>query len=402
MLAPRVSGAIAKFVWDNTASDVRIFSPHPHEVTAATGRPNASGPVDHLNLVPFDGPEYVDVLHFLEPGAVQRREFAYVHTTDVWVESLPRHAQLWLNEPSYFTLLARDGAQALYRIERAFLRLDSVYAPGSFEALRGAVPASTSVYLTPGVESNVGARFATIRLAMALPHVQLLGSLDLHGVYLLTRLPNQVRPLDGETPDLVVMPAWGLAPSAFAVGHREPIWWNDELAVYAPADAISGLIDSLPGQFSVDLSEVIVRDDSIAFRADFTNRAADLWVGQDWLVTVGDGSPWAFPKEFESDARHKGRQWFAGQVVPSDDAVSYRYKFDPRAGQLSVEDESGRPAPVASSGGGLAPGIWTLGVRLRQEWHEAAFIPVMKIVVGESGDVSYEVFEGELSGRLAE
>ena len=54
-----------------------------------------------------------------------------------------------------------------------------------------------------------------------------------------------------------------------------------------------------------------------------------------------------------------------------------------------------------SSGEGLGRGVWTLGVRLRHEWHEAAFIPVMKIVVAESGVVAYEAYEGELNARLA-
>ena len=401
ILASSISERISASIRGRTALDARVFSPHPHEISAATGRPNASGPVGHLNLLPFNGPEYDDVLRFLEPGAVQRLGFAYVHATDVWIEALPGYARNWLNNPSFFTLLLRDGTDALYRIEPAFLRLDSVYAPGSFEALRQAVPASAPVYLTPGLQPDDTIRYATIRLAMALPHVQLLGSLDLGGVYLLTPLPNPVRPLDGQTPDLVVMHALGLAPSALATDQRAPIWRNDELAIYAPAGAVPELLDSPPGQFSVGLSEVRVTDNGVVFRADFTNRAPGLWVGQDWLVTAGDGSPWAFPQEFEVDARHKGRQWYAGQMVPGEGSASYGYEFDPRAGSLTVEDASGRPAPVASSGDRLGPGVWTLGVRLRQEWHEAAFIPVMKIVVAESGDVAYEAYEGALNARLA-
>lgn len=402
VLAPSVPESIAAYVREETAINARVYSSHPHQLTAATGRPNASGPVGHLNLLPFDGPEYVDVRRFLEPGAVQRLGFGYVHATDSWSASLPEYARRWLGDPSYFTLLMRDGTDALYRIEPAFLQLDSVYAAGSFEALRRAVPGSAPVYLTPGLQPDDSIRYAAIRLAMALPHVELLGSLDPGGVYLLTRLPNPVRPLAGQTPDLVVMPARGLAPSALAVGQRAPIWWNEQIAVYAPAGAVPRLLDPPAGQFSVALSDVRLSGDGIMFRAEFANRAPDLWVGQDWLVAAGDGSRWAFPREFETDARHKGRQWFAGQVVPTDISASFGYEFDPRAGRLSVRNASGIPEPAASSGGGLAPGVWTLGVRLRQAWHEAAFIPVMKIVVGESGEVSYEVYEGELSGRLAE
>ena len=402
VLAPLVSVAIADYIRDETGTATTVFSPHPHEFTAATGRPNASGPVGHLNLLPFEGPEYVDVHRFLEPGAMQRLGFAFVHATDSWIDALPGYARSWLADPSYFTPLIRDGTETLYRIEPAFLRLDSVYAPGSLEAMRQAVPASTPVYLTPGLDPDDSIRYASIRLAMALPHVQLLGDLDLGGVYLLTPLPNPVQPLAGQTADLVVLPARGLAASALAAGKRAPIWWNDEIAVYAPAGAIARLMEPPQGQFSVALAETRVGDSGIVFRADFTNRAQDLWVGQDWLVTASDGSRWSFPREFETDARHKGEQWFAGQVVPANRSVSFSYEFDPVEGRLLVTDASGKPEPVASSGGALGPGVWTLGVRLRQEWHEALFTPVMKFVVDESGDVSYEVYEGELSGRLAE
>ena len=295
ILAPSIPGRVAEFVRDQTELGARVFSPYPHDLTAVTGRPNASGPVGHLNLLPFDGPEYVDVRRFLEPGAVQRLGFGYVHATDSWIASLPEYAQRWLGDPRLFTLLMRDGTDALYRIEAAFLRLDSVYAAGSFEALRRAVPESAPVYLTPGLQPDDSIRYAAIRLALALPHVELLGDLDKVGVYLLTRLPNPVQPLAGQAPDLVVLPVRGLAPSALAVGQRAPIWWNEQLAVYAPAGALPRLLDPPPGQFSVALSDVRVIDDGIMFRAEFTNRAPDRWVGQDWLVAAGDGSRWAFP-----------------------------------------------------------------------------------------------------------
>lgn len=401
VLAPRVSDAIASFIRSETTFDARVFSPHPHELTAATGRPNASGPVGHLNLLPFNGPEYDDVLRFLEPGAVQRLGFAYLHATDAWIESLPGYAQRWLDDPRFFTLLSRDGTDSLYRIEPAFPRLDSVFASGSFEALRQVVPDATQVYLAPGLQPNHTIRFATIRLAMALPHVQLLGSLDLGGVYLLTELPNPAQLLDGKTPDLVVMPARGLAPSALAAGQREPIWWNDELAVYAPGGELARLMDPPASDFRVELTDFRVEGGRVDFRAVFSNDAADQWVGQDWLVTESDESPWAFPREFETDARHKGRQWYGGQLVPAQATASFTYEFEADKGRMSVEDALGTVVGVDSSGEGLGPGDWTLGVRLRKKWHEAAFIPVMKIVVAENGNVTYEVYEGELNGRLA-
>lgn len=402
ILSPSMSARISAFIRNQTPLDARVLSPHPHELTAVTGRPNASGPAGHLNLLPFDGPEYVDALRFLEPGAVQRLGLDYVHAVDAWVEVLPEYAQRWLDDRRYFTPLIRDGTHVLYRVEPAFLELDSVYASGSFEALRRAVPDATPVYLAPSVEPHDPIRYATIRLVLALSHARLLGSLDLYGVYLLTDLPNPVRPLDGQTPDLVVMPGAASVPSALAADRRAPIWWNDELALFAPTGAIPRLMAPPPGQFRVELSEVRVSDSGIAFRADFKDGAPNLWVGQDWLVTAADNSPWAFPREFETDARHRGRQWFAGQVAPGDESASFSFEFDPRAVRLGVAQARGSLEAVASSGTGLGPGVWTLGVRLRQEWHEAAFIPVMKIVVAEGGDVTFEVYEGELNARLAQ
>ena len=54
------------------------------------------------------------------------------------------------------------------------------------------------------------------------------------------------------------------------------------------------------------------------------------------------------------------------------------------------------PVQLASSGDQLEPGIWILTVRLRSGYQLAAYIPVVKIVVSPHGDVSYEVYEGEL------
>ena len=401
VLAPSVSAAIVDFIRKGTAVDARVFSPHPHELTAATGRPNASGPVGHLNLLPFEGPEYDDVKRHLEPGAVRRLGYAYVHATDAWFAGLPEYAQQWLSDPVLFEPLIRDGTDTLYRIEPAFLRQDAVYARASFEALRRSVPASSFVYLASGTQQQTSTRRATIRLMMALSHTQSLGILDLSGVYLLTTFPVPTKPLAGERPDLVVLPARGLAPAAFAAEQRVPIWWNDEVAVYAPDGELSPLMDSPPSEFSVELIEARVEDGRISFAALFSNHVPGQWVGQDWLVTAGDGSPWAFAHEFETDARHKGRQWYGGQLVPGQTTASFRYELEAGTGRMSVGDARGNLVRVDSSGEGLGRGVWTLGVRLRHEWHEAAFIPVMKIVVAESGVVAYEVYEGELNARLA-
>ena len=57
---------------------------------------------------------------------------------------LPARARKWLADPSLFELLYRDGDEAFYRIQPAFLELDVAPDPESFEALRS-VPPSTSV-----------------------------------------------------------------------------------------------------------------------------------------------------------------------------------------------------------------------------------------------------------------
>ena len=93
------SDRITAYIRSNTAIDARVFSPHPHQMTYATGRPNTSGFAGLLHLEPKEGPEYRDVLGYLEPAAVRRLGFEYVHAPDSWVESLPDEAAARLNDP---------------------------------------------------------------------------------------------------------------------------------------------------------------------------------------------------------------------------------------------------------------------------------------------------------------
>ena len=80
-------------------------------------------------------------------------------------------------------------------------------------------------------------------------------------------------------------------------------------------------------------------------------------MGQDWLVTAVDSSPWSFPNEFEDDARHaRGVQWYGGQLVPRQATATYTYEFDPRERRLAVTGESGSVSQVASSGDALGAG----------------------------------------------
>ena len=222
------SDRIADYIRNNTAANARVFSPHPHEMTYATGRPNAAGFAGLVHGLSTEGPEYRDVRGYLEPGALRRLGFEYVHAPDAWVESLPDEVTARLNDPRLFELLVRDGSESLYRVLPAFLALDAAPTPASFEALRQAIPASATVYLLAPAEFDMR---PLMRTAWALSHVRLLGDITDRGVmHLLT--PVQTEPLGDHVPDFVIAPAQ-FAPWMFPPGSRQPIWWNDETAVYA-------------------------------------------------------------------------------------------------------------------------------------------------------------------------
>ena len=385
--------AIVDHIRTYTAVDARILSPHPHDMSATTGRPNASGFVGYVHLHPLAGPSFEDAQRYLDPSAVRRLGVAYVHTTDSWISSLPARARQWLDDPRLFELLIRDGADALYRIQSAFLNLEATPMPDSFEALRQAVPASAVVYLAPAVEP-----LDSIRGASVLSHTQLLGTVHPAKPYLFTHIP--ITPLDGHIPDVVVAPLH-LAPSAFGPNARQPIWWNATMAVYAPNDAVDPLMPPLPHSFDVQIAAVSEDDGRITFTAVFTDRAPERWTGQDWLVAATDASPWAIPREVQSDAiTHQGTAWFAGQATPGLGTLTHVFEFDARATRLAVRNANGDFTIVASSGSELNPGIWTLAVRLRQDWQEVAFIPVMKIIVSGTEEIEYQVYEGMLGASV--
>ena len=143
------SEPIAAWIRGHTNVDARVLSPSPYALTIATGRPNASGFADFLHTRPYTGSGYLDALRQLEPAALRRLEIEYVHASDDWTADLPARAARWLADPQFFEPLIRDGAHTLLRVQPAFLALDVAPAPESFEALRGAVPAGSSVYLSP-------------------------------------------------------------------------------------------------------------------------------------------------------------------------------------------------------------------------------------------------------------
>lgn len=385
--------SVATYIRNHTAIEARILSPDPTGLTLATGRPNASGFIGHSHLHPTPGPEYVDAIRYLEPAAVRALDFAYVHTTDAWVESLPDRARRWLRDPDLFEPLIRAETEALLRIRSGFLALHAEPDPASFEALRRVIPASAKVYLAPAIRP-----IDNVRTASVLSHARVLGEVQDASIYLLTEMPAES--LGSQTADFVVVSTL-LSPSAISPRARQPIWRNDELAVYAPQGGARPVAPRTSSLFSVRLSDVQEAAGQILFTAVFEVRTSGRWTGQDWLVTAADDSPWAFPSVLEPDGRrHAGTQWYAGQIVPGPETTIHRFKLDPRAPSLAVRDQNGGFRAAKSSGSGLDSGVWTLGVRLRGDWWEVAFIPVMKIVVTPAGEVSYETYSGLLDSAL--
>ena len=362
----------------------------------ATGRPNAAGFVGHIHLLPPDGPEYLDILRHLEPAATQRLGIEYVHAPDSWVESLPDKAVERLNDPRLFELLVRDESESLYRVLPAFLSLDAPPAPASFEALRRAVPASTAVYLyMPEAFRSA----AMLRAGAALSHAQLLGVVDPATIHL--RTPWQTEPLGDHVPDLVITPAelmpWMLPPAS-----RQPIWWNDKTAVYALNGAVGPIMAPPPRDepfpFSVRVSDVRAADGRIAFTATFDNRAPDQWSGQDWIVIATEAPPWDLPTQLRLDGTPPIAMWFAGLAGPGPGAISLAHEFDFRTPGLTVRDENGALTRLDSSRPISGPGSYVLAVRVRHEyqprlWRDAAIIPVLRITVSQTGEVSYQVHE---------
>ena len=387
------SDRIAAYVRNNTPVQARVFSPHPNEMTYATGRPNASGFAGHVHLEYTHGPEFWDVLKYLEPRAIARLGYEYVHAPDSWVESLSGRAVRLLNDPNLFELLVRDESESLYRVLPALLGMDA--APASYEALRQAVPASATVYMPGGFATRSG-----VRAASALSHTRLYGDISLANLHL--RTSWTVEPLAEHVPDLIIMSPhfvpWMLPPAA-----RQPIWWNEDSAVFAVEKTV-GPIRSPPSAtpplpFSVRISDAHAADGRMAFTATFDDGGPERWTGQDWIVIALDDSPWGIPTHFLPDGyTPASAAWFPGQIGPGWGRTSRRYEFDFRAGRLVVRGEDGVLMSVESSEWKGSSGSYVLAMRLRERlqprlWREVAVIPVLKITVSETGEVSYRVHE---------
>ena len=394
LLTPFATRAVTRYVTDHTGVDARILSPHPTEMSLATGRPNASGFAGLLHLRGRTGAEYEDAIRYLEPAAIRRLGFAYVHATESWVATLPTEAKVRLDDPELFELVIRDGTDALYRIQPAFLRLDLKPTPQSYEALRQAIPASAAVYLTDGLR-----RLDKLHLASVLAHAQLVGIIDVSAIHPLAEMP--IEPPGSHAPDVVVF----ARDLYFDLGdHGYPVaWWNSDAIAFATHPSVAPAIEPPPAgtDFAARLSDFRTDENRVTFTATFTDQAPREWTGQDWLVIQLEDTPWAQPIHYEDDGYTLvGTQWFAGQIGPSGRTETGRYEFDALAGTMAVRNAAGDVAPVMASADGLTPGTWVLGVRLRRDYLQAAVIPVVKIKVSGSGQATYTAYSGDRSAAL--
>ena len=389
------SGRVTAYIRDNTPVDTRVFSSYPHQMTYATGRPNASGFAGLVHFLYLRGPAYLDVHDYLEPAAVRRLSFEYIHAPDSWVESLPDEAAERLNDPRLFELLVRDESERLYRVLPAFLSLDAPPAPASYEALRQAVPASTTVFLPRIFKSS----HVTLT-ARALSHARLLGVIDRESIDLQTAW--RVEPLGDYMPDLVIAPVQ-FVPWMLPAASRQPIWWNDETAVYALNGAVAPIMPRPPWAerfpFSVRMSDVRAADGRIVFTATFDNRAPDQWSGQDWIVIATEAMPWDIPTQLLPDGTTPAAHlWFSGQIWPGRKTTAITYQVDFLAPSMAFRDSGGAWTPAGASEWESGPGAYVLAVRLRHEykpnqWRAVAYVPVLRIVVSKTGEVSYQVHE---------
>ena len=142
-----------------------------------------------------------------------------------------------------------------------------------------------------------------------------------------------------------------------------------------------------------------VADGRVVFTATFDDRAPDQWSGQDWLLIATDNSPYRFPTPILPDGRiPPTTMWFTGYLNPGKGASSLAYEFDFLAPSLAVRREHGVLKPLDRSEAVLGSDSYVLAVRLRHEykpgyWRDAAIIPVLRITVSETGEVSYQVHE---------
>ena len=387
VLAPFATERIAAHIRNRTKIESRILSPDAIEMSIHTGRPNASGFAGHVHLFPFTGPDYEDAIRFLEPAAIRRLRFSFVHATDAWIAGLPGRAQAWLADPTLFTPIIRDGMHTLFRIEPAFLAMNPAPAPQSFESLRRVVPGPANVQISAGIQT-----IPALRVAATLPHARLSGSVTPSNLYLLTEIP--IDPESDSPPDVVVVArdrAMNASTHAFP-----PIWWNHAAIVYATSpDAAAIAPPPEPeSDFVVRISDTRRTANRFAFTVTFMDQASGRWTGQDWLLIEVGPSPWSLPTGYAPDGYTLvGTRWYAGQIAPSIEVSRHSYVFDGDTQQLAVQDGHGTLEALPSSGDRLTPGTYVLTVRLRHNHLQAAVAPVLKITVTDDGRTSYTTFQ---------
>ena len=398
-----VSEPVARYIRAQTAINARILSPHPHDLSATTGRPNASGFTGLNHFLPRTGAEFLDAIRYLEPAAVRRVGFDYLHAPDEWVDSLPDDALQWLQDSRLFEPLVRGDADSLYSIRATFLRLNPRPTPQSFETLRQTVPESATVALI-GLTGIDAARVASV-----LTHARLLGNANRPGLHLLEKIATE--PLGTRIPDVVVLPEGSVSffragLPGFPPDWRSPtiIWQSHGLTAYAASPTIAPAVSLRPHPdgFSVRLSGVHSANGTITFTATFVDQTPEQWTGQDWLVIPLDNTSWGLPTTVESDryTLQGSVQWHAGQVIPGRVVTTHTFQFDPRTVSLGVGSSLDEFPKVESSGVPPDAGVWALTLRLRHGYRQAATIPVVKIVVAQAGDVSYELYGAEVSATV--
>lgn len=394
VMEPFATGRIAAYIRDRTAVGSRVLSPEPIDMSIQTGRPSAAGFADHVHLFPFTGPDYEDATRFLEPAALQRLGFSYVHATESWIAGLPDRAQGWLADPTLFTPVIRDGSDTLFRIEPAFLALNPAPTPQSFEALRQTVPRSANVQISAGIQS-----IPALRIAATLPHARLSGSLTPSNLYLLTEIP--IDPASESPPDVFVV-ARDRAMNA-STHTFPPIWWNHAAIAYATSPNAAAIAPppQPESNFVVRISDVRRTANRFAFAVTFMDQASDQWTGQDWLLIEVDPSPRSLPTSYAPNGYTLvGARWYAGQITPSGRPAGHRYEFDGDMQQLAVQGAGGTLDVLPSSGDRLAPGAYVLAVRLRHQYLQAAVVPVLKILIADDGRATYETFRGDRGANV--
>ena len=386
-----LSGAVERFIRDQTPIDSRILSPKWNLITESTGRLNAAGFVRFSHATSASGPEYADAISFLDPEALRRMGITHVHATDTWIGQLPDRAQRWLEDPQLFELLVRGEDDRLYRVLPTLLEFNPMPNPRSFEALRLTIPASSAVRVL-GLTA-----IDSMRIASTLPHTRLLGRFPRGDIHLRSEIVSH--PPDSAPADFVIVPRD--RPSPYGLRTVRPIWWNKFAIAYETKPSSIPTVDSPPqpeAQFTVRLSEIQQTNSHIAFSATFTDHAPSAWTGQDWLLISGRDLPWALPTE-DNGITVASLAWFAGQIAPGGE-TTHVYEYDARQNRLAVQNPDGALAPIQSSGDRLTPGVYVLAVRLRSDHLQAAIIPVMRIAIMESGASAHTLYAGEHSTQI--